>query len=129
MYLRFVCSRVDEDSHRRLGVFQAAFHLLESDVVIEGEDRAAVRRVLDWFNENLVKPERLSRSRKVNAAPKAISWYRRSARDHIQRMHRLCILLDKYGIATHTIRCDRPGVIVYEDDHQIAAVPFRDTPT
>ena len=129
MYLRFVCSRVDEDSHRRLGVFQAAFHLLESDVVIEGEDRAAVRRVLDWFNENLVKPERLSRSRKVNAAPKAISWYRETAHDYIRRMHDLCALLDKYGIATHLIRCDRPGMIVFEDDHQIAAVPFRDTPT
>jgi hypothetical protein len=128
MYIRFVCSRIDEDSHCRLGVFQAAFQLLGSDAVVEAEDRAAMRRTLDWFNENLVKPERLSRSRKPNAASNAISWYRQSAHGHIQRMHGLCTLLDKYGVATHIIRCDRPGVIVYSDDHQIAAVPFRDTP-
>lgn len=129
MYLRFVCARVDEDSHCRVGVFQAAYELLTSDAVIESTDREAMRAVLDWFKEHLEAPDRFSRSRKSSAAPKAISWYRQSAHDHVQRMHQLCILLDKYGIATHIIRCDRPGIIVYEDDHQIAAVPFRDTPT
>ncbi len=129
MYLRFVCSRIDEDSHRRLGVFQAAFQLLKSDQVIEAADRADLRAVLNWYEEHLDEPGRLSRSRKPNAAPNAISWYRQTAHDHIQRMHRLCAVLEKYGIATEILRTDRPGMIVFEDDCQIAAVPFRDTPT
>lgn len=129
MYLRFVCNRIDEDSHRRLGVFQAAFDLLKSDQVIDAADRADMRAALNWYQDHLDEPERLSRSRKHNAAPNAISWYRRTAHNHIQRMHQLCIVLNRYGIATEILRTDRPGVIVYEDDQQIAAVPFRDTPT
>ncbi len=128
MYLRFVCSRIDEDSHCRLGVFQAAYELLASNALIESADRDAMRSVLDWYKAHLDAPDRFSRSRKINAAPNAISWYRQTAHDHIQRMHQLCVVLNRYGIATEILRTDRPGVIVYEDDHQIAAVPFRDTP-
>lgn len=129
MYLRFVCARVDEDSHCRVGVFQAAYELLTSDAVIESTDREAMRAVLDWFKEHLEAPDRFSCSRKPSAAPEAISWYRRSAEDHIRRMRELCIVLERYGIATETIRTSRPGVIVYDEENQTAAVPFRDTPT
>lgn len=128
MYLRFVCSRIDEDSHRRLGVFQAAYELLRSDVLIESVDKDALRTALDWYREHLEAPDRLSRSRRANAAPNAISWYRQTAHDHIQHMHQLCIVLNRYGVATEILRTERPGVIVYEDEFQIAAVPFRDTP-
>jgi hypothetical protein len=38
-------------------------------------------------------------------------------------------ILGAYGIAVETIRTRRPGYVVYEDEFQIAAYPFSDTPT
>ena len=36
-------------------------------------------------------------------------------------------ILESNGIGTATLITRRPGYIVYEDYHQIAAIPFRDT--
>lgn len=129
MYVRFVASRVDRDTHRREGLFQAAYELLDGDVMLEPEDRSALESTIDWFRKHLDAPKRHSNSRKPNAAPNAISWFRDSAGEHIQRMYELSAILGKYGVPCDVIRCERPGVIVYRDAFQIAAVPFRDTPT
>jgi len=38
-------------------------------------------------------------------------------------------ILEAHGIVIDVIRTDRPGYIVYEDEFQIAAEPFKDTRT
>jgi hypothetical protein len=41
-------------------------------------------------------------------------------------MRELAALLETSGVHTRMITTRRPGYIVYEDSHQVAAVPFRD---
>lgn len=38
-------------------------------------------------------------------------------------------ILEAYGLLTEMIKTDRPGYVVYEDEHQVTAFPFRDTQT
>ncbi|MDP3854060.1 hypothetical protein [Phenylobacterium sp.] len=38
-------------------------------------------------------------------------------------------LLEQHGIWGEVLRTARPGYVVYEDDHQVLAYPFADTPT
>jgi hypothetical protein len=44
-------------------------------------------------------------------------------------MQAMCRILAEYKIATEMIRESRPGYVAYEDQHQVAAIPFADTTT
>jgi len=127
-YVRFVTSTIDEDSGKRRGVFQAAADLVDANELSEHEldELEAIRK---WFHQHLDAPDRFARSRKSNAAPKAISWYKGTAIEYVSRMHAMCRILNEHGIMTEMITSTRPGYIVFEDEHQIAAVPFAETTT
>jgi hypothetical protein len=70
-----------------------------------------------WFNEHLAKPEPLQ-------DPKAILWFKASALEHIGRMRALAALLEHKDTHVDVVESDRPGYVIYEDEHQVAAVPF-----
>ena len=55
MYLRFVTTGIDEDSHKKQGVFVASYALLDSGELSRDEWKV-VRETLDWFNANLPHP-------------------------------------------------------------------------
>ena len=125
-YLRFVIPGKDEDSGKRQGLIQTAVAPRElGRLTLHEQDQ--VKGILDWFNKNLEVPRRLSKSRKQDAKAVAISWFRDTAITHIAKMRELASLLEAHGIKTEMIRTERPGYIVYEDEHQVTALPFRDT--
>jgi hypothetical protein len=127
-FIRFVVARIDADSGRRQGLFQAARVLRESSD-LNGEDRNRLEALRDWFNLNLERPARLSISRRAHGKKQAIGWFRGTAARHIGKMRELQQLLEAHGMAVEVIKTRRPGYVVYEDDFQIAAYPFSDTPT
>jgi len=120
MPIRFVVPQTDPDSHKRLGVFWAAYQILD-DVEADEGLRISVRDTLDWFKANLRIP------RSVN--PSAIFWFKEGARDCTTRMWDLVADVKLHGYAVSRVRTRRPGYIIYEDSKQIAAIPFRDTRT
>jgi hypothetical protein len=126
MYVRFVTGKLSESSRRREGVFQAMYDLIDGKELrdYELEELDQLRR---WFNQHLEKPERFSRSRKSGAAGEAISWFKSCATGYVSRMHAICRILEEHGVVTEMITTVRPGYVVFEDEHQIAAVPFEET--
>ncbi len=60
----------------------------------------------------------------VSPADAGHSWLRASATEH-----GLVVALTKAGYEIREIRTDRAGYVTYEDEHQLIAEPFRDTPT
>ena len=48
---------------------------------------------------------------------------------HIAWMWEVAAILDAHDVKTEMIRTERPGYILYEDEFQITAEPFADTPT
>lgn len=126
MFIRFVISKNDEDSGRRQGIFQTLVDARDDDLLLEHEvDR--VKEIHNWFNEHLKKPASFNKSARHNTLNKAISWYKDTANEHISYMRELAYILENHGIFVETIYTDRPGYIVYEDEHQITAEPFDDT--
>ncbi|MFY7916503.1 MAG: hypothetical protein ACOVPA_17750, partial [Rubrivivax sp.] len=55
------------------------------------------------------------------------SWFKDTAAEHIRQMRLLADILERHGIQVDMLRTRRPGYVVYEDDHQVAAEPYSDT--
>jgi hypothetical protein len=127
-YVRFVTPMIDDTSDKRQGVFQAVVALLDTHELADHE-REELQAIGKWFDRHLGVPKRFARSSKRHAEPKAISWFKASATEHIDHMRTVCRILNEHGIVTNMITSIRPGYVVYEDKHQIAAVPFSETTT
>lgn len=125
-YTRFVVSEIDEDSGKRQGIFQALYELKEADA-LHGYELDRFQEVLVWFNKSLREPMSFSRSQKFHAHNKAISWFKKAARQHIDEMRELAAILEEHGFHVDVIHSERPGYIDYEDQYQITAVPFKET--
>lgn len=127
MYVRFVIADRDEDSGKRQGVFQAVIDLKDSGELLDYEEEQ-LGELLDWFNANLKEPISLRRhANKFHTVPKAISWFKDGATQHLSRMRELISILEEHNIAVDMIQTEKPGYIVYEDPHQITAEAFKDT--
>jgi hypothetical protein len=126
--IRFVTRDRHPPYGHRTGVFPAAYALWRSHTLVAPDQQHELRALLDWFEENLATPTRFTRSRYPRATETAVSWVRASAREHVARLRRLVELLDDASIAVNELRIKRPGYVVYEDDHQVVALPFADTP-
>jgi hypothetical protein len=128
MYVRFVIHKNNEDSGRRQGVFQAMADLDDEGALLEHEQQE-YKRIYEWFRQNLKTPRSFSRSSKPRAKNLALSWYKDTAIEHIANMHALAQVLQGHGILVDVLRTDRPGYVVYEDQYQVAAEPFKETAT
>ncbi len=123
MHLRFVIDKHDEDSLEPQGLFQAVGDLRD-DGHLSRDERMAVDQIFRWFNKNLPEPARFSRSHKRSAKAMAISWFKPTATECIERMQELASILYAHDIPTKVIKTRRPGYTVHEDDYQVVAQPF-----
>jgi hypothetical protein len=117
MLIRFVVHRLDPDSGRRLGLFQAISDL-EYNGELSASEQAEYDEVYEWFRKNLKKPRSFARSSKPHAKKVAISWFKPEATEHIARMHAIAAILHAHGVEVEAIRTERPGYVVYEDKHR-----------
>jgi len=120
MYVRFVIEKRDEQSWEPQGIFQAMADLAASGrmVAFEHERYEEVRA---WFRVHLKKPTRFARA-KHSAA---VCWFKDTAREHLAQARQFVYLLEEQGVAVRQLITDRPGYVVYEDNFQVAAEPFR----
>jgi hypothetical protein len=128
MYLRFVVTHIDEDSERMVGVFHAVWDLRVRGLLYPDEEdqHDALRH---WFSWWLRRPTRFTVAkppywRKKN---KAICWFRDSAETHIWQIWGMVAILQDHGVPVHMLKAKRVGYVVYEDEYQVAAVPFAET--
>ncbi len=123
MYVRYVISQKNPKSDQPNGIFTALYDL-ESQGELAAHELIWFRELESWFNDHLARPERLAWSTRPNAPERTITWLKLSALDHVRRMRELASLLEHKDIPVQELRTDRPGYIVYEDEHQVAALPF-----
>ena len=121
MFLRFAVHDRDEDSKREKGVFTALYGLADEHLLSDYEMSWFVEQET-WFTKHLKRPQDLKDQ------PTAIAWFKDTATEHISRMRALCALLEHKDMAIAFFQTLKPGRIVYEDEHQVAAIPYvRDT--
>jgi len=128
MYIRFITGKIHDKTLWEVGVFQAAYQLKKQGTLPDFEE-ARLQELLDWFNINLKKPDRFTKSkppfyRKEN---RAISWFKDTSNEHVANLREIVSILNRHDVYAEMIQTDRPGYIVYEDAHQVVAEPFSDS--
>ena len=109
------------------GVFGAAYELRDG-TLISASDRQSLEDLLAWFKANLAIPARFNSSKSKGYYRRRTagrSWLKPTAGEHIVKMRALIVILENNGYQVSQIITDRPGYVVFEDDHQVVAEPFR----
>jgi hypothetical protein len=99
------------------GVFQGRWMIRECSELPDSV-QSCYRANRDWLNRHLHSP------RQVN--PESIFWFRAEATECIDRIREL---IEIYRVAGHEVRMQAtrdPGYILYQDEHQIAAIPQKE---
>ena len=127
MYLRFVVTEIDEDSERARGVFHAVRYLRDAGKLHECEEEQH-DMVRWWFNENLERPTRFTAAKApfYRKKDRALSWFKDTAVEHLAYVRELAAILENHGVHVRTLKTNRVGYVVYEDEYQIVAEPFAD---
>ncbi len=125
-YLRFVIHETDSSSGKSLGLFHAMAYFIERGE-LEAYQVEQYEEIYKWFKHNLRVPKSFTRSTKPHAKKVALSWFKSDAGECIQKMRIVEHILKDYGVDVRVLQTSRPGYIVYEDEHQVAAEPFSDT--
>jgi hypothetical protein len=120
MYLRFQGRVPNLGTASRLGIFQLAIRLRDSDEVPDFAHKELVHH-LDWLNTNLISPEIL----KTHGHYRAISWFKPDAKAPLQHIWPIKAVLEDHGFPIDVITTKLPGVVIYQDGWQIIAKPFR----
>jgi hypothetical protein len=102
---------------------------LSASGALSAKDEAEFQRIRVWFGSHMKLPDRFTFSARPHAKNTALSWFKDSAKQHITKMREFAEILRPHGFETRIIRTSRPGYILYEDEHQVVAYPFADTPT
>ena len=110
-----------------MGVFQA-FTVLEDSLVEQGikfqdYELEWLTETVTWFNQNV----RTARSI-ANNYPKATYWFKASAKECIDKVQMLVLLLEQHGFHTKRVEADSFDYIMYEDEYQVLALDKEDVP-
>jgi hypothetical protein len=116
MYLRFAVHATDEDSRRETGLFTVLYRLRDTGH-LSADETTWFDEQERWFRRHLKRPKDLKE-------PLAIMWFKATAAEHIARMRALAALLEHKDTLVAVFETEKPGYLVYEDDHQVAAIPF-----
>jgi len=127
MYVRYVILEEHDETRKEMGVFQA-FSALEDSLVEQGlkfqdYELEWLTETVTWFDQNL----RTARTISTNY-PKATYWFKASAKECIDRVQMLVVLLEQYGFHTKRIEADSFDYILYEDEYQALALNKDDVP-
>ena len=126
--LRFVTHSTCSPFVPRTGVFKVAYAIRRS-LPPYAPYATELAEQLAWFEANMAVPTRFSTSRLPRARGTAICWVKANALEHVRRLRSLVALIEAAGhVRTDELRTERPGYIVFEDDHQVVALPFANTP-
>ena len=124
MFIRFISGDVDPRSHTQAGIFCAAYKLRYEGELPEYE----LDRLLDllvWFGIQLRSPFEW-RLRKGWRSRRAICWFKSSAHEHLAKAHEMIALLENNDVYIRTVKSEKIGYRLYEDDAQVLAQPFSD---
>ena len=127
-FVRCVISEIDPSLRQPTGVFHAAWRLRKSGA-LGTQERSELDTHLDWLKSNLPEPDRfvLTRSKGFyRRQPVGISWFKAEAIEFIAHAQALARIVATHGVPVQRLRTTHPGYVVYEDAHQVVALPFQD---
>ena len=100
-------------------------YLRDDHALTHDDDIKKLKELTIWFNQNLSKPTRFSKGTSKFNANVSLSWFKDSATEHIRLIQELIKIAEKYDIMIERFASKNPGYIVFEDEYQVSAVPFK----
>jgi hypothetical protein len=125
MYIRFTTQFINPYGELETGIFMALKYLRDDHSLTKDNHINQLKELSNWFDRNLEKPTRLSKGTSKLNADVSLSWFKDTAKVHIKRIHDLIEIAEQYDIIIDRIASKNPGYIVFEDEYQVSAVPFR----
>ncbi len=129
MYVRFNAI-YKTDAQEIHGIFPVIGHLFKNVTdktnTGESEDERRLWELNNWFRYNLELPDKITRSNSQNKIPIAVSWFKDTAHEHIKNLREISKIIQRYGVVVEFLHTDNPGYILYEDEFQVFAEPFKD---
>lgn len=121
MYIRYSAKYTDHSGVPCEGIFRAADVILHN--LNEGPKFNELKLLINWFDNNMTVPDFYDNPA-CRANYKRYFYFKKQAKLYLDKMEQLVTLLGSEGIAVEVIECDKlPGVIIYEDEFQIALEP------
>ena len=125
MFIRFASPYRSRWSGRELGVFHSAGRLQDSGT-LSGDEVEQLEELLSYFNAYLpVPPCYRDAELPLVQRDRAICWFRTDAERFIRRIWTVVCFLKDHGVPMQMCRTRLPGRVLYEDEFQVCAVPFR----
>jgi len=117
-FIRFQTTMPCPTTGKRLGVFHAAYYVEEEDV-LSTEAYEKLKDSFAWFAKHLRSPA-------LRGKPtRGVFWFRSAAEEFISRVWDIVDVLQSADVIVERHATKRPGAIVYSDDQQIVAIPYR----
>lgn len=117
-YIRFESQAPLECASSRLGIFQIAYRLRDADET-RVHDANEIAKLLEWLKAHLHSPDELE----LEANKRAICWFKSAAHEPMKRIWHLKACVEAYGYWISVRKTWEPGLIIYEDGWQVAAIP------
>jgi hypothetical protein len=121
MFLRFVVGG-DDEHHKLLSGLITEAKLLRDKGALTNHEVEHLESLYEWFNNSLPCPP----FKTAGWSRDAVSWFKDSAIEPIKKMRELSIVLDSHGLLVRTLRSERPGRVLYEDEYQIVVIENKD---
>ena len=115
-YIRFQTGLRCRATGRALGIFKAVGRL-EDERAVQPWFEEPMRETLVWFNDNLPVPKHDSLD------PRCLFWFDQRSSEILGHVWDLVNWLRQHDVFVDWRKCEHPGKIVYQDDHQVAAIP------
>jgi hypothetical protein len=122
-FVRLVCFKTVKGLRSRIGLFQAHEEAQESDHAPTWALQQ-LDATYEWFATNLKVPTGYEEKTWQEGYQRAFSWFKDTATEHIAAMFDLKAAFEACGVQVELLTTRDPGRIVYEDDHQVTALPL-----
>ncbi len=123
MFIRFTIGRQDQRSGATEGLFTVAYRESGSQA-LSAYEQEWLNELLAWFKKKVKIPGTVLHE---DGNRRAICWFRESSKEVILKANELATFLRERGYHVQMHRTETPGIVVYEDGHQVAAKPLRAT--
>ena len=119
-FVRFVVRAESENAYWLTGIFTVA-EQLRAEGRLHRHEAEWLEAVFEWFNAHLPCPPFERKRGSGEWTGDAVSWFRDSAEEPLQKIWELVALLREHDVPVRLIKTQKPGRIVYADDYQIVA--------
>jgi hypothetical protein len=113
MYVRFVLAGDYLPGRQRAGILRAPRACFSCRTIDSAE------RIFAWLNRRLPVPWR-----DVFSEGRGLCWFKLEAKECVERLRALALLIEKEGGRVWQVYSRDPGRVTYEEEYQVVAVPY-----